>query len=869
MSFKSKLNDIAHHKKTKELAVAPLRYFFLIAIGYIVLFQLFYMVSYAFRPSSEMADSSVVWIPRHPTFDRFIEAFDSMKYFETLWNTLSVQIVSALIEVITCAIVAYGFARFKFPFKGVLFAFVLVTIMVPPIMVSIPLFLNYAYFDIFGILGLISEAVGTELRPNLIDTGWVFWLPSLFASGLRSGLFIFIYRQFFKGLPYELEEAASIDGAGPVKTFMHIIIPSSGVAILTVAIFSVVWHWNEYDLSMLYFNNSYPLSVRLSQITTQMASGAVNDRGFTMAAALLFVLPVLIMYIILQRKFIQSIDRVGIVGQFMIKEDIRFKVLSSLDKCFIDEKLDDKKALTDVSILKNEKLSFQIGYQNMGYDFAFMSVRVEGALADYITFQRVVNVPVTYPGNDSSREGGVLRSTPGLYPDLLLPMTFNNRVKLPYNHNLHTLWAELSIPEDAVPAGVYNTHFSFICGEEVVAEADLSIEVIDAILPEIDFIHTEWFYCDCLAEYYKVPVFSDRHFEIIEEFIKTAVENNINAILMPLFTPPLDTYVGGERLTCQLVDIFVNNGEYSFDFSKCDRWIEICQKYGVKYYEIPHLFTQWGAKKAPKFMAWVDGEYKRIFGWEDDALGEAYKSFLSTFLPAFVNYIKEKGIDKQCFFHISDEPSSEHLEQYKADKEMVLTYLKDFDIMDALSSLSFYKDGVVSRPVVCCDHAADFINEGVENLWVYYCGGVTNVANRWLSMSGARTRILGTQLYKYNIKGFLHWGYNFYNNQFSYDAINPYTEVAGDYFAPAGDMFLVYPGPDGKPYPTIRLHYMRDVVQDYKALKLCEELYGFDFVNSIIQESIDYTLTFVDFPLESDYIHNLRNKVNEAIKNKM
>lgn len=314
MSVKSKLQNIARHKKTKEWLVAPFRYFFLIAIGYIVLFQVFYMISYAFRPSSEMMDASVVWIPRHPTFDRFVEAFESLKYFETLWNTISVQVVSGLLEVATCAVVAYGFARFNFPFKGVLFALVLLTIVVPPTMISVPLFLNYAYFDIFGILGAISKAVGTELRPNLIDSGWVFWLPSLFASGLRSGLFIFIYRQFFKGLPYELEEAASIDGAGPVKTFLHIIVPSSGVAILTVAIFSVVWHWNENDLSMLYFNNNFPLSVRLSIITTQMASGATNDRGFTMAACLIFVLPVLIMYIILQRKFIQSIDRVGIVG---------------------------------------------------------------------------------------------------------------------------------------------------------------------------------------------------------------------------------------------------------------------------------------------------------------------------------------------------------------------------------------------------------------------------------------------------------------------------------------------------------------------------------------------------------------------------
>ena len=147
MNVKSKLQDISRHKKTKELILAPFRYFFLIAIGYIVLFQLFYMISYAFRPSVEMADPSVVWIPRNPTFGRFVEAFESLNYLTTLWNTVSVHIVSALIEVATCAIVAYGFARYNFPFKGVLFGFVIITIMVPQVMISVPLFLNYANFD--------------------------------------------------------------------------------------------------------------------------------------------------------------------------------------------------------------------------------------------------------------------------------------------------------------------------------------------------------------------------------------------------------------------------------------------------------------------------------------------------------------------------------------------------------------------------------------------------------------------------------------------------------------------------------------------------------------------------------------------------
>lgn len=311
---KFKPNNVLTQKAAKGLAIRIFKYFFLISVGYIVLFQLFYMLSYAFRPTEDMLEPSVVWLPRELTMQHFYDAFAKMKYMTSLWNTLSIHIVSALIEVGICAIVAYGFARFNFPFKNLLFALVLATIVVPSKMIAVPLYLNYAFFDIFGILGGLSKLVGQELRPNLLDSGLVFYLPSIFAGGLRSGLFIFIYRQFFKGLPLELEEAASIDGAGPIKTFLYIIIPSSGVAILTVAIFSVVWHWNEYDLSLLFFNDKFPLSVQLSFINSSLASDFTSNRGYTMAGCLLFVLPVLIMYIILQRKFIQSIDRVGIVG---------------------------------------------------------------------------------------------------------------------------------------------------------------------------------------------------------------------------------------------------------------------------------------------------------------------------------------------------------------------------------------------------------------------------------------------------------------------------------------------------------------------------------------------------------------------------
>lgn len=310
-------NLMLKYKATKFL-VSFFRYAFLICIGYIIILQLLFVVSYAFRPESQIDDPSVIWIPKSLTLDNFKIAIDAMDYFRALGTTLGVQVLSGIIEVFSCSLVAYGIARFNFKGKSIIFFLVIVMIMIPPQMTAVPMSLNFAHFDVFGILKLVGGIIGKDIRPNLLDTGFTFWLPALFGVGLRSGLFVFIYRQFFKGLPKELEEAAYIDGANPLVAYIRVILPSSGVAMLTVAIFSIVWHWNDYYLSILYFSSNYPLSVMLDQINSNIFNNtgilAGGADGAAMAAVLLFIVPPLVMYMILQRKFIASIDRVGIVG---------------------------------------------------------------------------------------------------------------------------------------------------------------------------------------------------------------------------------------------------------------------------------------------------------------------------------------------------------------------------------------------------------------------------------------------------------------------------------------------------------------------------------------------------------------------------
>lgn len=545
-----------------------------------------------------------------------------------------------------------------------------------------------------------------------------------------------------------------------------------------------------------------------------------------------------------------------------MNEKFKVKIISSLEKCFLDESISQKSELKSISMFQNEKLSFQIAYtcEDYGLYPFFFKVDIEGELSRHIRLRRVKNLSSTFPAVPISMDDDYLRIKPGLYPDVIVPVTYNSRI-MAAPGNLEALWVDISC--EGVKAGIYPTRFRFYDEDgEPLAEAEINITLFADMLPTLDIYHTEWFYADCLAEYYGVPVFSDRHFEIIENYIKCAVENEINTIMMPVFTPPLDTYIGGERLTTQLVKINITDGKYCFDFSNLRRWIDICKRNGVKYYEMPHFYTQWGAKAAPKFVAEANGREQIIFGWNTPALSDEYQEFLKVFITALTNELKNNGIFKQCIFHVSDEPNGGDYESYSKAKMKIKEYLGDAVIVDAMSHYELYTSGAVECPAVSVSLIKQFIDCGVKNMWAYYCGGDNKkVSNRFFSTPAYRNRILGIQLYKYDIKGFLHWGYNYWHNRYSYDCVNPFLETAGEYFAPSGDAFLVYPAPDGTPYESTRLKVLRDAFQDFRAMRLCERKCGRKAVLNLIDEVFG-DITFTDYPKQSNLLETFRERLN-------
>ena len=199
---------------------------------------------------------------------------------------------------------------------------------------------------------------------------------------------------------------------------------------------------------------------------------------------------------------------------------------------------------------------------------------------------------------------------------------------------------------------------------------------------------------------------------------------------------------------------------------------------------------------------------------------------------------------------------------YKSASEIMGKHLADFPIMDALSNYEFYETGLVKNPIPASDHIEPFLEHEVPNLWTYYCSAQErHVSQRFFSMPSARNRILGLQLYKFNIVGFLHWGFNFYYSQYSKYPIDPFRVTDGGYWVPAGDTFLVYPGADG-PLPSIRLKVLYEGLQDLQALQLLEQYIGRDQVLTLLEEDLSTPLTFREYPTDAEWLLAKRQQIN-------
>ena len=499
--------------------------------------------------------------------------------------------------------------------------------------------------------------------------------------------------------------------------------------------------------------------------------------------------------------------------------------VSSLEKVLLHKKPKTEKS---GSMAKNEVFSFQVAYKFNRFAND-IKVEIKSPIKDFIAYRQVEYVACTTV-NLWEGDGFYFSDKAYVCPDILRP-TKNGLVKgRPCEYS--TIW--FTVKGD-LPVGKHKIEVILYADQCAPLPVTYTLEVCDFNLKEQELIYTNWFHYDAIANYYKLPMFSKKYVEIMDDFIKTAVNHGVNMLLVPMFTPPLDTRVGGERKTAQLIDVYFENGTYSFNFDRLIWFMNHISELGIKHFEMSHLFTQWGAKCAPKVVATVGGKKKKIFGWENSSTSPEYTAFLEALLPKLRERLIAENLYKRCRFHLSDEPWSDVIENYRAVHDLFKKYMPDAPVTDALSHYEFYKEGLVDV-AVCSTKSIDiFLENKVENLFAYYCCAESSdyLANRYMSYTSLRNRVIGIQLYLNKISGFLQWGYNFYNLTLSDEAIDPYQINDGGGNFQSGDAFIVYPG-EGGALDSLRHEVFYDGLQDMRLFYTLEEKIGREATEALL-----------------------------------
>lgn len=450
-------------------------------------------------------------------------------------------------------------------------------------------------------------------------------------------------------------------------------------------------------------------------------------------------------------------------------------------------------------------------------------VRVESGLLEYITVYRVYDRKGTYehPLNKKT-DDYYIKSEDDMYPDLLKRI---DTVTTTADEKCVLL---ISVSEREKPVGIYTIKISI--GDET---KEITLQILETKLVETDLILTNWFHLDGICNYYNVEPFSEDFYKRFTWFLDAYVRMGNTMILVPAFTPPLDTEVGKERLTTQLVKASKKGEEYTFDFSEMKKYVRLCKSKGIKYFEHSHLFTQWGGEYCPKIIVEENGIEKNLFGWSVKSDDEKYKNFLKQYFTALNDFLETESLKENFYLHLTDEPRPQHIEKYKKLSTFVKEISKGLKTMDALSEKEAAE--AVDMPVVAM-YSKDlpFFN---ENKMLYYCVEVETdcITNRYFHMPLQRTEILGFQLYENQAKGFLHWGYNFYNTQLSKRSVNPYEDATAGGGFPAGDSFIVYPG-EHETELSVRYFSIKRAFEDYRLLKTVERKIGKENVIDLLHQ---------------------------------
>ncbi len=324
----------------QTVVVKLFRFIFLLGIAYVVLFPFFSKIAGSFMAREDFVDVTVRLIPKNFTLDIYKAIWTDLNYLEAFGNTLLISLLLALIQTFVCCFISYGLAKYKFKGNGIIFMLVMITMIIPHGTLQSAMSMNFTYFDVCGILSFLSggASVGiesidavlsqinilnlSEHSINLKNTIWPFIILSLTGLAFKNGLYIFMLRQFFRGIPDSLEESAYIDGSGDFRTFIQIIIPMSVPMMITVFLFAFCWQWTDTFYTSMFFTNIKDAPQMLSQIIaiprsldTDYAGRELYETAINNTCGIMIIAPLVVLYVFLQRYLVEGIERSGLTAE--------------------------------------------------------------------------------------------------------------------------------------------------------------------------------------------------------------------------------------------------------------------------------------------------------------------------------------------------------------------------------------------------------------------------------------------------------------------------------------------------------------------------------------------------------------------------
>ncbi len=467
---------------------------------------------------------------------------------------------------------------------------------------------------------------------------------------------------------------------------------------------------------------------------------------------------------------------------------------------------------------RGERVSFQVAVRNgaLALKTVALELLASGGIATRV--RRVGYVPVAHLNPDTplaELEGAA--SIPGLVPD---PLFDETQVMLG-GHETHAFWCTLTVPAEAT-AGTHRivARLSLAGGAaEPLGQLEVTVTVHALTLePRRDFPIMQWFYADALCDHYRVEPFTETFWGILRPYLRNLVEHFQDTVYTPVFTPPLD----GVKRPTQLLGVRRQEDRYRFDWSMVKRWVDLAREVGITRFEWTHLFTQWGARHAIRIYegGGVAGTGELLWDPETAATSPTYRAFLAQFLPEFASFLDRERLLGASFFHISDEPSGDHVGPYRQARGLIRELAPWMTTIDALSHVEYAREGLVDLPVAVIDRYQEFVDAGVACGAYFCCQPRGAFLNRFMDTPLAKIRMSGWLFFRFQPRLFLHWGYNFWHTRDSRRLIDPFaTSDAGNWPNWSyGDPFCVYPGEHG-PIDSIRWEVFAESMQDFALLQ--------------------------------------------------